>query len=75
MNERKLPGGSIGGAPVVVACGFTPILVWTLGRVGLGAPIAGLDDVFWPALPGFVGPTISGLSCQGRALAARAESR
>jgi mercuric ion transport protein len=74
MTDRKLLAFGLGGSALVALCCFTPILVWTLGELGLGALIAGLDAALWPALLLFVGLTIYGLFRKHRALAARTES-
>jgi Membrane transport protein MerF len=75
MTDRKLLTFGLGGSLVTALCCFTPILVWTLGALGLGALIAGLDYVLWPALLLFVGLTIYGLLRKSRAAAVRVESR
>jgi mercuric ion transport protein len=75
MTDRKLLTFGLGGSVISALCCFTPILVWTFGALGLGALIAGLDAILWPALLLFVGLTIYALVRQSRAAAARAASR
>jgi Membrane transport protein MerF len=74
MTDRKLLTLGLGGSLITALCCFTPILVWTLGALGLGALIAGLDEVLWPALLLFVGLTVYAVVRKTRA-AARAQSR
>jgi mercuric ion transport protein len=76
MTDRKLLRLGLAGSLVAALCCFTPILVWALGALGLGALIAGLDAVLWPALVVFVGLTLYALiRKQRRTAAARAPSR
>ena len=59
-SSRLLKAGVIGSAVIALCC-FTPILVVTLGIMGLGALTGYLDYVLLPALAMFVGITIFAL--------------
>lgn len=54
------------GLAVIALCCFTPILVVTLGIVGLGAVTGYLDYVLFPGLIVFVGITIHALTRKQR---------
>ena len=75
MTDRKLLTLGLGGSVLAALCCFTPLLVWALGALGLGALIAGLDDVLWPTLLLFAGLTVYALFRKSRQAAARADSR
>ena len=74
MTDRKLLTLALGGSLIAALCCFTPILVWALGALGLGALVAGLDAVLGPALLLFVGLTLYALIRRSRR-AAGAPSR
>lgn len=57
---------SLAGAAFAALCCFTPILVGLLGLVGLGAVTGYLDYVLLPALIGFLGLALYGLSRRNR---------
>ena len=54
------------GVAIAAICCFTPILVVTLGLVGMGAVTGYLDYVLLPALVVFVGITIYALARKQR---------
>ncbi len=56
----------LAGAAVTALCCFTPILVGLLGLVGLGAVTGYLDFILLPALAGFLGLVLYGLSRRNR---------
>lgn len=60
MNKKLLTTGLI-GTTVTALCCFTPLLVVTLGALGLSAWIAGLDYVLFPLLMLFIGVTVYAL--------------
>ncbi len=64
-SNGLLKTGIIGSAVIALCC-FTPILVVTLGIVGLGAVTGYLDYVLLPALAAFVGITIYALTRKPR---------
>ncbi len=74
MTDRELLTLGLGGSLIAALCCFTPILVWALGALGLGALVAGLDAVLAPALLLFVGLTLYALIRRSRR-AAGAPSR
>jgi mercuric ion transport protein len=57
MQERKLLRAGIIGTVVTAVCCFTPVLVVTLGVLGLSAWLGWLDLVLFPLLALFVGLT------------------
>lgn len=57
----------ITGSIIVGICCATPILVITLGALGLSAWLGGLDYVLFPALAVFLGLTAFGLWRRQRA--------
>lgn len=57
-SSKGLLKAGIIGSIVVALCCFTPILVVTLGIVGMGAMTGYLDYVLLPALAVFIGITI-----------------
>ncbi len=61
MNDRKLLGIGIAGTVIAALCCFTPVLVVSLGIVGLSAWVGGLDYVLFPALAVFIGITVYAL--------------
>jgi mercuric ion transport protein len=75
MTDRKLLSFGLGGSLITALCCFTPILVWTLGALGLGALIAGLDDLLLPTLLLFVGLTVFALVRKRRAARELGRSR
>ena len=60
MKDKLLVTGLI-GTVVAALCCFTPLLVVTLGAVGLSAALGWLDFVLLPALAGFAGLTVYAL--------------
>ena len=60
-SSNSLLKAGVIGSVVIALCCFTPILVVTLGIVGLGALTGYLDYVLFPALALFVGITIFAL--------------
>jgi mercuric ion transport protein len=60
MNKKLFTTGLI-GTTVTALCCFTPLLVVTLGALGLSAWVAGLDYVLFPLLAPFVGVTLYAL--------------
>jgi mercuric ion transport protein len=50
MKPKVMFWASILGTTIVALCCFTPVLVVTLGAIGLGAVIGYLDYVLMPAL-------------------------
>ena len=58
ISSNRLLKTGIMGSVIVALCCFTPILVVTLGMVGLGALTGYLDYVLLPALAVFIGITI-----------------
>lgn len=54
---NRLLGIGIAGTVVTALCCFTPILMATLGTVGLSAVVGYLDPVLLPALAVFVALT------------------
>ena len=64
-SNGLLKTGVIGSAIIALCC-FTPILVVTLGIVGLGAVTGYLDYVLFPGLVAFVGITIYALTRKQR---------
>ena len=59
-SNGLLKTGMIGSAVIALCC-FTPILIVTLGIVGLGSVTGYLDYVLLPGLAVFVGITIYAL--------------
>lgn len=57
LGERKLLGVGISGTVVAGVCCFTPVLVATLGALGLSGALAWLDVVLLPTLGVFIGIT------------------
>lgn len=57
-NPKTLLRTSLIGTVIVALCCFTPILVVTLGAVGLAALTGYLDYVLLPALAFFIGLTL-----------------
>ena len=55
MTDRSLLTIGIIGSVVAALCCFTPLLVVTLGALGLGGLVGGLDYVLFPALLAFLG--------------------
>ena len=55
-DKRLLKTGLIGSAVTALCC-FTPVLVFTLGAVGLASILAWLDYVLLPMLALFLGIT------------------
>ncbi len=66
MNDRKLLGIGIAGTVIAALCCFTPVLVVSLGIVGLSAWVGGLDYVLFPALAVFIGITVYALVRRAR---------
>ena len=60
MNKKLLATGLI-GTIVTALCCFTPLLVVTLGVLGLSAWVVGLDYVLFPLLALFIGITVYAL--------------
>jgi mercuric ion transport protein len=73
VNDRTLIRTGAVGAVVAAVCCATPILVITLGAVGLSAWAAGADIVLIPALLAFVALMAVGMLRRRRAAACRAE--
>jgi mercuric ion transport protein len=67
MNDRKLLRTGVVGSVVAAVCCFTPLLVVSLGAVGLSALVGWLDYVLFPALAIFLGITIFALIKRRRA--------
>jgi mercuric ion transport protein len=67
MNDRKLLRTGVVGSVVAAVCCFTPLLVVSLGAVGLSALVGWLDFVLFPALAIFLGITIFALIKRRRA--------
>lgn len=65
QRKRLLWTGLIGSGIVALCC-FTPILVGLLGVIGVGAMTGYLDYVLLPALAGFLGLAVYGLSRRNR---------
>jgi mercuric ion transport protein len=57
MNNQKLLWTGIIGSVIAALCCFTPVLVITLGALGLAAWIGALDLVLLPALAFFLALT------------------
>ncbi len=74
MNDRKLLGIGITGTAIAALCCFTPVLVVSLGIVGLSAWVGGLDYVLFPALAVFIGITVYALVRRARNPATSAEA-
>jgi mercuric ion transport protein len=55
FSKKTLLSTGIKGSIVTAICCFTPLLVVTLGAVGLSALVGYLDYVLLPALVAFVG--------------------
>lgn len=62
VNRNRLMTFGLAGAALTAFCCFTPILVGLLGLVGLGAVTGYLDYMLLPALAGFLGLALYGLS-------------
>lgn len=73
MTDRRLLTLGLGGSLIAALCCFTPLLAWMLGALGLGALVAGLDGVLWPALLLFGGLTLYALVRRRRAVTGRAD--
>lgn len=58
MNERRWFKVGVAGTAVSAACCFTPVAVWGLAALGLGAAVAWLDWVLLPALVAFAVLTV-----------------
>ena len=50
MNDKRILSVGVTGTVIAAICCFTPVLVVTLGVLGLSAWIGGLDYVLFPAL-------------------------
>ncbi len=74
MNDRKLLGIGITGTVIAALCCFTPVLVVSLGIVGLSAWVGGLDYVLFPALAVFIGITVYALVRRAKNPATSAEA-
>ncbi len=61
MKDRTILRTGIAGTVIAAICCFTPVLVITLGAVGLSAWLGWLDYVLLPALAIFLGLTAYGL--------------
>jgi|GEM_PF-719539 len=61
MNGNRLLTTGLVGTAVAALCCFTPLLVVTLGAVGLSAMLGWLDFVLIPALLFFAGLTLYAL--------------
>ncbi len=57
MNNRKLLWTGVTGSVIAALCCFTPVLVITLGALGLAAWVGALDFVLLPALAFFLALT------------------
>ncbi|NQU69034.1 MAG: mercury resistance system transport protein MerF [Rhodospirillales bacterium] len=57
MTNGKLLWTGITGSVIAALCCFTPVLVITLGALGLAAWVGALDIVLLPALAFFLGLT------------------
>ena len=55
FSKKNLLSTGITGSIVTAICCFTPLLVVTLGAVGLSALVGYLDYVLLPLLAAFVG--------------------
>lgn len=62
MNRKHYVTVGLAGVALTAFCCFTPILAGLLGLVGLGAVTGYLDYVLLPALTGFLGLALYGLS-------------
>lgn len=60
MSDTRLLKTGIAGAGVVAVCCFTPVLVATLGAVGLSAWLGWLDELLLPALGFFLALAAAG---------------
>ena len=66
MKTGAVLGAGIVGGVIAALCCFTPVLVLSLGAVGLSAWISGLDYVLMPALAVFLAITIYGFYLRRR---------
>jgi mercuric ion transport protein len=66
MNMNRLLWTGLIGSTATAVCCFTPLLTSALGIVGLGAATRYLDYMLLPALAGFLGLTVYGLSGRNR---------
>lgn len=57
MADKKMLWTGIIGSIVAVVCCVTPVLVISLGAVGLSAWVSGLDFVLLPTLAAFLALT------------------
>lgn len=62
MSQKRLVTFGLAGVILTALCCFTPILAGLLGIVWLGVAIGYLDSVLLPALAGFLGLALYGLS-------------
>jgi len=74
MDNRILLKTGIAGTVVAALCCATPILVVTLGVLGLSAWVGWLDYVLIPALAVFIGITILALHRRAKDIANRSAS-
>ena len=58
MTDKRLFRVGVTGTVIAAVCCFTPVLVLTLGALGLSAWLTGLDWVLFPALGLFASLTI-----------------
>ena len=70
MTNNKLLCTGAGGTVIAAICCFTPLLVVSLGAVGLSAWLGWLDYVLFPVLAIFAGITIYALARRSRTPAA-----
>lgn len=69
MTNKGLLTTGIVGSVVAVLCCFTPLLVVSLGAIGLSAWLAWADFVLFPALAVFIALTVFAFSRQRQATA------
>lgn len=61
MRNRTLLRTGLIGTVITAVCCFTPVLVISLGALGLSAALGWLDYVLFPVLAVFVGMTVYAL--------------
>ncbi len=66
IKSSAVLGAGIVGAGIAALCCFTPVLVLSLGAIGLSAWIGGLDYVLMPALAVFLAIAMYGFYLRRR---------
>jgi len=66
LTRAKLFWTGLAGTAITALCCFTPVLVVTLGALGLSAAVAYLDLVLLPGLAGFIGLTVYAVGLRWR---------